>query len=413
MKSAKNLQGLDPNLLDKPLESRELLPQPSQLSKSISRKEATGLREKIPRSVKKIIKFLRTGGYKAYLVGGCVRDLLLGLIPKDFDIVTDARPEELLTLFPNSRLIGRRFPIVHIYITKNFFVEVSTFRGREEEDTKNKDNYGTPKEDAKRRDLTINALFYDPFEDEIIDYVGGLEDLKKGIIRIIGKPAERYERDPVRMLRVIRHTAKTGFNIDSKTWEDLLIKKGLIKIVPKERLRDEILKDITGSWTLEWYKLCKESGLLFEIYPFFQELIKNPLFQEKILLELLKYISREDFSSEQKVVLFAYAFLPLIGKPYDPSELKEMPPFERDELLRLFWSLFFTFRFNRPFFEKTMDMLRDLYKLLYLTLKKKEIPKKFKKKFYFFELLPLIEILQRRILKQNKVGGPSEYKRNP
>ncbi len=118
----------------------------------------------------------------------------MGLKPKDFDIVTDARPDELLKLFSRSRFIGRRFPIVHVYFNKNDYVEISTFRGPEEKEENSLVNYGTPEEDAKRRDLTINALFYDPIKDEIHDYVGGLEDLKRGIIRVIGDPEIRYKQ---------------------------------------------------------------------------------------------------------------------------------------------------------------------------------------------------------------------------
>lgn len=234
--------------------------------------------------------------------------------------------------------------------------------------------------------------------------MGGLEDLRRRIIRVIGDPGTRYERDPVRMLRVIRHTARTGFTVEEKTWKDLIEKRSLIRGVPKERLRDELLKDITGYWAMEWFKLCKESGILYELYPFFSEMEKNPQFQPKIFISLLKHLSREDFTPEQKVVLFSYAFLPLIDKPYNPLAHREMPTFEREDLLKLFWSLFFTFRFNRPFFEKAMDMLRDLYKISYLVLKKREIPKKFKKKYYFSELLPLLEILLKKVLKIHNGG---------
>lgn len=208
---------------------------------------------------------------------------------------------------------------MHIYLNKRDFVEITTFRGPEDQDPTKSDNYGTPEEDAKRRDLTINALFYDPFTGELLDYVGGFEDLKKRIIRVIGIPELRYRQDPVRMMRVIRHAARTGFEIDRETWKALLRSKELIKSVSRERLRDEILKDLLGFWL--------------------------------------------------------------------------MPTFERKELLKLFWALFFTFRYSRGLFEKTMDMLRDLYKMLYLKLKGKEFPKRFKRKIYYLEIVPLFEIL--------------------
>ncbi len=176
----------------------------------------------------KIIRYLQKRGYRAYLVGGCVRDLWLDYEPKDFDIATDAHAEELLRLFPRARLIGRRFPIVHVY-------------------------------------------------------VGGLEDLKRGIIRIIGMPERQFKQDPVRMLRVIRHAARTGFEMEKETWEALLRSKELIKGVARERLRDEILKDIAGFWLSRWFKILKESNLLYEIYPFYRELEENPDFSEEFL----------------------------------------------------------------------------------------------------------------------------------
>lgn len=330
--------------------------------------------------------------------------MLLHLEPKDFDIATEAKPEELLRLFPNSRLIGRRFPIVHIYIRRDFFVEVSTFRGREELDESQKENYGTPEEDAQRRDLTINALFYDPFSHQILDYVGGLEDLKRGIIRVIGEPKDRYIRDPVRMLRVIRHAARTGFSIEEKTWTELINHKGLIKKVPSERLRDELLKDLTGFWVYKWFQLMQKSGLLYEIYPFWQTLEENPLFSQEVLKKILKLLGKKNLIAEQKVVLYSYACLPLINKPYIPLAFKEMPSFDREELLKLFWALFFTFRYSRAFFEKAMDMLRDLYKIYYLSLKGREIPKRFRKKFYFKELLILLEVLERKLFNYPKGG---------
>src|SRR4030043_182212 len=162
----------------------------------------------------KVLYRLYHAGYKAYLVGGSVRDLLLGKKPKDFDIVTDARPGELRKLFRNSRIIGRRFRLVQVFFRGGHIVEVSTFRRRSEfeevqEATPTRDNtFGTPAEDAQRRDLTINGLFYNIADFSLVDYVGGLEDLQSGIIRVIGDPAVRFTRDPVRMLRVLRHGAR-------------------------------------------------------------------------------------------------------------------------------------------------------------------------------------------------------------
>jgi poly(A) polymerase len=286
---------------------------------------------------------------------------------------------------------------VHVYFNKGDFVEITTFRGPEDQDHTKADNYGTPEEDAQRRDLTINALFYDPFSGEILDYVGGLEDLKRGIIRVIGIPELRYRRDPIRMLRVIRHAARTGFEIDRETWEALLKSKELIKIVSRERLRDEILKDLSGFWLKRWFKILKESALLYEIYPFYKNLENKLDFSESFLLDILKIIEGSELNLEQRIVLFVYPFLPFIQRTYKPDLYQNMPTFERKELLKLFWALFFTFRYSRGLFEKTMDMFRDLYKMLYLKLKGREIPKRFKRKIYYSEIVPLLDILSNLI----------------
>ncbi|MEL6185770.1 MAG: poly(A) polymerase, partial [Myxococcota bacterium] len=170
------------------------------------------------------IKRLRRYGYKGYLVGGCVRDLLLSISPKDFDIATDARPEEVKSVFRNSRIIGRRFRLVHLYYRGGKVLEVATFRAaitsEEEEEGRGdllirRDNvFGTEQEDAQRRDFTINALFYDPERGEIIDHVGGLDDIDAKVVRMIGDPDVRLREDPVRILRAIRFRAKAELTIE-------------------------------------------------------------------------------------------------------------------------------------------------------------------------------------------------------
>jgi len=352
---------------------------------------------KIPKSIRKIVKKLKKHGYTTYLVGGCVRDLLLGIPPKDYDIGTSATPAEVLEIFKGrSQLIGKRFPIVHVYLGSRGYVEVTTFRGKEELDGVIKENYGTPEEDALRRDLTINALFYDIDEKVVIDYAGGLKDLKEGIIRVIGEPELRFKQDPVRMLRAVRHSARLGFKIEETTWKAILKSTPLIKATPWERLRDEILKDVTGFWVEKWFHLFKKSGLLYEVYPFYEELSKNPGFNEDFLFKLLKKCGKSDkLSEEEKIVLFAYGFLPLIDRPYDPKKFRKLPSFDRRDLLKLFWALFFTFRFHRSLFEKSMDVLRDTYKVLYFMRKKKPISKRYKRKPYFDEVFSLARTVDR------------------
>jgi len=223
----------------------------------------------------KVLYRLYHAGYKAYLVGGSVRDLLLGKKPKDFDIVTDARPGEIRKLFRNSRIIGRRFRLVQVFFRGAHIVEVSTFRRRSEfeeeqdqETPSSRDNtYGTPGEDAQRRDLTINGLFYNIADFSLVDYVGGLEDLESGIIRVIGEPAVRFTRDPVRMLRVLRHAARLGFDIDREAWEEIGRKRHLIRLCPAARVRDELLKDFHSGAARPFLELMLESGLFYAIFP--------------------------------------------------------------------------------------------------------------------------------------------------
>jgi poly(A) polymerase len=228
----------------------------------------------------KIMYRLSRNGYKAYLVGGGVRDVLLGKKPKDFDIATDATPRQVKSLFRNSRIIGRRFKLVHIFFPSLKYIEVSTFRdntplGEEtaEEDiqshTAHDNFYGTSETDARRRDLTINALFYDVSDYSIIDYVGGFKDLKDRIVRVIGDPLKRFIEDPVRMLRVVRHAARTGFIIDSECYSVLQDNRELLKQASQVRVYEEFKKDLVSGYVLETLRKLSDSGLLPLLLPKF------------------------------------------------------------------------------------------------------------------------------------------------
>jgi poly(A) polymerase len=242
----------------------------------IPRPEHTVSRKDIDVEALKVLYRLYHAGYTAYLVGGSVRDLLLGKTPKDFDVVTDARPGELRKLFRNSRIIGRRFRLVQVFFKGGHIVEVSTFRRRSEFDevpetdeaqAPKDTTFGTPAEDAQRRDLTINGLFYDISDFSLVDYVGGMQDLEAGKIRVIGEPAVRFVRDPVRMLRVLRHGARTGFSIDQDAWEEIQKKNFLIRTCPPARVRDELLKDFRSGAAQPFFKLMLDSGLFYAIFP--------------------------------------------------------------------------------------------------------------------------------------------------
>lgn len=245
-------------------------------SRIIPRPEHTLSRKNISLEALKVLYRLHHAGFKSYLVGGSVRDLLLGKPPRDFDVATDARPGEIRKLFRNSRIIGRRFRLVQVFFRGGKIIEVSTFRCRSEfdagpEETLARNNtYGSPSEDAQRRDLTINGLFYNIADFSLVDYVGGLIDLQEGYIRVIGDPGVRLVRDPVRMIRVLRHAARTGFAIDPAAWEEILAKRELIRVCPPARLRDELLKDLRSGAARPFMELVLDSGLFYAMFPSWQ-----------------------------------------------------------------------------------------------------------------------------------------------
>ncbi|OGT80209.1 MAG: poly(A) polymerase [Gammaproteobacteria bacterium RIFCSPLOWO2_02_FULL_52_10] len=224
----------------------------------------------------KVLYRLCNAGFDAYLVGGSVRDLLLGREPKDFDVVTNARPEQVRELFRNSHLIGRRFRLVHVRFG-NEVIEVSTFRtahhiadgeGHVVDGTIIRDNvYGTIDDDVWRRDLTVNALFYNIKDFTVIDYVGGLQDIQAGRIRLIGDPEQRYIEDPVRLLRVVRFAVKLGFRIDPATEAPIRGFTELLRKIPPARLFEETLKLFLGGYALQTFEQLRRYDLFIELFP--------------------------------------------------------------------------------------------------------------------------------------------------
>ncbi len=227
----------------------------------------------------KILYRLNRAGFKAYLVGGGVRDLLLGKKPKDFDIATDAVPRDIKSLFRNSRVIGRRYKLVHIFFAGGKNIEVSTFRDigvpadpngvldSSDPIVTRENTYGTEATDAVRRDLTINGLFYDIASLSIIDYVGGVRDLKQKTIRVIGDPDIRFIEDPVRMLRVVRHAARNDFLIEERTRQSVIKNFHLIARASPVRVFDELKKDFTFGCSLKTFRLLAELRLLEPLIP--------------------------------------------------------------------------------------------------------------------------------------------------
>ena len=241
----------------------------------IPRSEHPISRKMIDEEALKVLYRLHRHGYLAYLVGGSVRDLLLGRVPKDFDVATNAHPNEINSLFRNSRIIGRRFRLTHVFFKGGKIVEVSTFRSRsefEEVEGENgeiirKDSFGTPEEDALRRDITINGLFYNIADFSIIDYVGGMADLRQKIIRTIGDPDERFQQDPVRMIRVLRHASRTGFSIEEPTYHAIFCHRDEIQKCSPSRIRDEFLRDLKEGGAQPSLQFMLETGLLFSLFP--------------------------------------------------------------------------------------------------------------------------------------------------
>ncbi|HHJ38274.1 MAG TPA: polynucleotide adenylyltransferase PcnB [Methylothermaceae bacterium] len=244
-----------------------------------ARPEHTISRSQISPNALKVLYRLKKGGYRACLVGGCVRDLLLGREPKDFDVATDARPEEVKALFRNCRLIGRRFRLAHVRFGREI-IEVATFRAglprgqgddwAQEEATGRllRDNvYGTIEEDAWRRDFTVNALYYDIKDFSVVDYVGGMEDLHSGVLRLIGDPQVRFREDPVRMLRAIRFMIKLGFKLDPSLEVHLKPFAPLLQDIPPARLYDEVLKMFMGGYAVQTFELLRHYELFSPLFP--------------------------------------------------------------------------------------------------------------------------------------------------
>ncbi len=241
-------------------------------------------RKYIDKEALKVLYRLKDAGFIAYLVGGSVRDMLLRKRPKDFDVGTNARPEQIRKIFRHSRIIGKRFRLVHVYFRGGKIIEVSTFRKQTDyddreaarEELSNSDIFGTPREDASRRDLTINGLFYNIANFCIIDYVGGMADLRNGIVRAIGDPERRFLRDPVRMMRAVRHAARIDFAIEPVTWKAIRANADKIRLCAIPRVRDEWLKDLQSGVSARWAELMLDSGLFAAAFPGFRASLEGP-----------------------------------------------------------------------------------------------------------------------------------------
>src|SRR5437773_1780544 len=246
-------------------------------------------RDRLSHAARTVIRRLQDEGFHAYIVGGAVRDLLLGIDPKDFDLATNATPEQIKPLFRRAFIIGRRFRLVHVHVGGEV-IEVSTFRAAQTGDDATDEHgrlltdnvYGTQSEDAARRDFTINALYFDPADETIWDFVRGVPDIRARRLRLIGPPVTRYREDPVRMLRAVRLAAKLGVVIEPKTAEPISRLAPLMQHVPPARLFDEMQKLLLSGHSVETLRSLRAHGLSHGLLPLLDMILEQPLGQKFI-----------------------------------------------------------------------------------------------------------------------------------
>ncbi|MBS3935710.1 MAG: polynucleotide adenylyltransferase PcnB [Sulfuritalea sp.] len=249
--------------------------------------------EAVSNAARRTCATLQEAGHKAYVVGGAVRDLIAGIAPKDFDVATDATPDQVRALFRRARVIGRRFQIVHVMFGQET-IEVSTFRAAHDADTEKdehgrvlRDNvWGNMEEDAARRDFTVNALYYDPARGQVFDYHHGVRDLQRKTLRMIGDPRARYREDPVRMLRAVRLAAKLELRMDPTVQAPIREMAELIENVPAARLFDEMLKLLFSGHAVECLKRLRADGLHHGLLPLLDVILEQPLGEKFVLLAL-------------------------------------------------------------------------------------------------------------------------------
>ncbi len=284
-------------------------------------------RRRIPENVLKVLYRLHRSGYRAYLCGGSVRDLLLNRPPKDFDVATDAHPMEIRRLFRNSRIIGRRFRLAHI-IFQDMIVEVSTFRREPERGTDENaellitdDNtFGTPLQDARRRDFTINALFYNIADFSVIDYIGGLKDIDEKKVRVIGDPDIRFREDPVRMMRAVEFASRLQFDIEHDTYEAILRHKHEILKASPPRVAEEILELLRRGWSRGAFRMMVEIGLLEPLLPEIYRAIAGD--RAPYFWKMLEVLDRTVQAGRKipDAVLFAVLLLPWVIEELEAEE---------------------------------------------------------------------------------------------
>lgn len=328
-----------------------------------------------------ILEKLRASGYLAYLVGGSVRDLLLKKRPKDFDISTYAKPEEIKALFPSAILIGKRFRLAHVRFGRKV-LEVSTFRSGdiENEQLIKEDNiWGSPEQDVLRRDFTINGLFYDSEKEEVIDYVGGYCDIQKKYLRAIGQPYLRFKQDPVRMIRCLKFQARYGFEVDSDMRQALIDCKEEIIKSAQARILEELLRMLESGNAYLFFKLMTDHGLLQQLIPSLAQFLETPEGNE-----IYSYLKEADSTMQEphqpeleRPVLLGCLIFPLLEKhlKIHYTSQEKFPHLsdiykEATNLINLTFSTFF--KLPRRLRTNTLALLVSQYRITPLSKRKKK-----------------------------------------
>lgn len=351
-----------------------------------------------------VVKALRKAGYTAYIVGGCIRDLFLGTTPKDFDISTSAKPEEIKALFKNCILVGKRFRLAHIRFA-NQIIEVSTFRSGDTETDAliTKDNlWGTPEEDVLRRDFTINGLFYDPAEEAIIDYTGGMSDLSNHYLRTIGDPFMRFKQDPVRMLRLLKILSRFQFTVAPQTQEALLACHRELTKSSQARVFEELIKMLNSGVSARFFRLLKENHLLEILFPYMDKAFRlNKVLEEQTYqyLEVLDYKIQSKSMVYDRHQVFAVFLYPTVNfnVRYKYSKYPNLSLSAIFDFIKNFLEKFFADSFtscSKKNFILTALILQMQYRLTPLTPTKKThfFNRKLLNHTRFLEAVSLLEI---------------------
>lgn len=301
-------------------------------------------RSQFSRYAVNIVERLQNAGYQAYLVGGCVRDMMLNITPKDFDVATSATPEQVRAEFRNARIIGRRFKLVHIHFGREI-IEVATFRANHPQDDEEEDSnqssrnesgrilrdnvYGTLEEDAQRRDFTINALYYDPVSERVLDYANGVHDIRNRLIRLIGDPEQRYKEDPVRMLRAVRFAAKLDFGIEKHSAQPIRSLAPMLRDIPSARLFEEVLKLFLSGHAAPTFEMLVDLELFEPLFPASSKALEyNPTYTHTLISNAL--INTDLRIKQNKPVTPAFLFAALLWPALPAKVLRAqergMPP---------------------------------------------------------------------------------------